>query len=294
MASTSDSALQRRGAFSKSSINDMDRTTVSGENAVLGSAKRPQKGGDAQNSIGAENVCDPMNGGQPFHTAHLGKIPPEIREKIFINLLALPPPFAGPNIAEQCTGTSHKSAANGDNNPSNTSCYHLKESWLKTLQTRRQIYLEAFPVFYGRKSYYVASAEEFISLLKFGHPGAPGPLAFREDGITSLCIKGVVQHIIGTGCGGLEGTVTGICLDHTVISATSSLQGRKILRKISLCMRVGEEGLYLPFLFHLPGFEHGVIDFVDDSHVIIFPTHHSPFRYFLGAEKLLPIVRHVF
>lgn len=250
------------------SMNDMDRTTVPSHNTVLGSATRTQKGNDAENSVGADNDSDPMNEGQPFHTTHLGKIPPEIREKIIINLLALPPPFAGRNIAKQDTGTSHELAANAHDNPSNTPCYYLKNSWLKTLQTCRQVYLEAFPVFYGRKSYYVASADKLISLFEFGHPGAPGPLAFCGDGITSLCVKGVVRYTTGTGWGALEGSITMIGLDDKVISATSKLQGWENLRKISLCMRVGEEDSYLTFLSHLPGLEHGVIDFLDDSHVI--------------------------
>lgn len=152
-------------------VNNMDRTRNPGDDAFLGSATRPQKGDYAENSVGADNDSGLLDEGQPFHTTHVGKIPPEIREKIFINLLALPPPFAGRNIARQDTGTSHELAVNGDNNFSNTSCYHLKNSWLKILQTCRQIYLEAFPVFYGRKSYYAASAEELVSLFRLGHPG---------------------------------------------------------------------------------------------------------------------------
>lgn len=133
--STEISALQRRG---------MDEATVPGDYAVevrgVGRATLAVKGDGVDNSGRADksNGYD-KEGGQPFHTTHLGKVPPEIREKIFINLLALPPPYAGRNISIQDTSTSHASKAGGTQVSSSTPCYHLKKSWLKALQTCRQI-----------------------------------------------------------------------------------------------------------------------------------------------------------
>lgn len=46
----------------------------------------------------------------------------------------------------------------------------------------------------------------------------------------------------------------------------TSFQGWESLRKIYLCMRVGEEIGYIEFLFSLPHMTCGVIEFPDDSH----------------------------
>lgn len=145
-----------------------------------------------------------------------------------------------------------------------------KGSWLRTLQTCRQIYLEAFPVFYGRKSYYTADAQEMVSFFRFGRSGSPGPLAFRGDGITSLCVKGLVQYSSDTTWAHCA-NYSPVYVDSMAISATSRLQGWKNLRRISLCMNFGEEKFYLIFLFRLPGLEHGVVEFLDESHWYVFP-----------------------
>ena len=239
----------------KRSMN-MDKTTVSSDDAVelsdIRSVTRAENGDDAETAMYAGRDSGPGDEGQPFHTTHFGKVPPEIREKIFINLLALPPPYAGRNIAIQV---------------SNTPCYHLKDSCLKALQTCRQFYTEAFPVFYGRKSYYAASAQELVLLLKFGHVGAPGPLAFRRDRITSLCVENLVHTILTfSSTEDLRDDSCSVCLDSTVRSATSTLSGWDNLRKICLCMLAGEETFYIEFLFQLPGMRCGVIEFLDDSH----------------------------
>lgn len=262
-----------------SSMNNMDEAAVSGHGAATDyhacSATLTQKGDNGEDSVGADKDSGHLNEGQSFHTTHLGKIPPEIREKIFINLLALPPPFAGRDIAKQDTNTSHDLAANGHVKSSTTPCYHLKGSWLQTLQTCRQIYLEAFPVFYGRKSYYTANAQELVSLFHFGRSGSPGALAFRGDGITSLCVKGFARHRIDSmwaGCGNYSPQYE----DSPAISAASKLQGWKNLRKISLCMISHEEEAYLKFLFRLPGLEHGIVDFLDESHWYVSPESISP------------------
>ena len=121
-------------------MNGTDKVALSGDGAVTncdaGSATRPQKGNDAENSVVADNDSGLLGEGQPFHTTLLGKLPPEIREKIFINLLALPPPFARRNIAKEDAGTSHEFATNGHDDTSNTPCYHLKRFMIKKTPDR--------------------------------------------------------------------------------------------------------------------------------------------------------------
>ena len=89
-----------------SRMENAHKLTVSDDQARVydaGSATGSQKGDSAENAVGADKDTGSGDGGQPFHTTHLGKIPPEIREKIFVNLLALPPPIAGRDIAKQDT-----------------------------------------------------------------------------------------------------------------------------------------------------------------------------------------------
>ncbi len=269
---------------------DMENITVSGDDAVessdIRSVTRAKNGDDAETAMYADKDSGPGNEGQPFHTTHLGKVPPEIRENIFINLLALPPPYAGRNIAIQDSNISHGSTANEHQTSSNAQCYHLKKSCLNVLQTCRQIYTEAFPVFYGRKSYYAANAQELVLLLEFGHAGAPGPLAFRGDRITSLCVKDLVSTVspIKDAVEVFPDPVQDSCigLDPTVRSATSTFSGWKSLRKICLCMLAGEELFYMEFLFQLPGMRHGVVEFLDNSHWsihLIYPGSEGNIQY---------------
>ncbi len=175
---------------------DMDKITVSSDDTMelsdIRSVTCAKNGDNAETAMSADRDSDPGDEGQPFHTTHLGsKIPPEVREKIYINLLALPPRYIRFEIQWYSTANEHQTS-------SNTQYHHLRNSHLKVLQTCRQIYTEAFPVFYGRKSYYAATGQELVLLFKFGHAGAPGPLAFRGDRITSLCVSNLVRKTISS------------------------------------------------------------------------------------------------
>ena len=81
---------------------------------------------------------------------------------------------------------------------------------------------------------------------------------FRADTITSICVKDlVIKMPIGS-----HKPVE--LLDPLV---PSNLFGNmKSLRKICLCMRVGQELKYLQFLFRIEGLRRGVVNFSDNSH----------------------------
>ena len=212
---------------------------------------------------------------KPFLETRFGGLAPEIREIVFVNLLATPPPDGGRDFRAEQTRII-------DRSPISLSAFvDLKASCLAVLRTCRQIYLEAFPVFYARKFYYLANSQELATFHKFGGYLGVGPRLFRTDTITSLCLKDLVitvprwtPYLIDrltsqfhfANREKLEAERTNQ-LDPKLVLA--DLNDMKSLRKICLCMRVGQEWEYLYFLFRIRGLERGVIDFVDNFHWII-------------------------
>lgn len=209
---------------------------------------------------------------KPFLETGFGGLAPEIRETLFINLLATPPPFGGRDFRVEQTRMT-------DRSPISLSTFvDLKASCLAVLQTCRQIYLEAFPIFYARKSYYLANSQEFATFLRFGGYLGVGPRLFRMDTITSLCLKDLIinrpawtpqqtdapmSRTLTLIREELQAERTNV-LDPKLLIA--GLKEMKSLRKICLCMRVGQEWEYLYFLFETRGLERGVIEFVDNFH----------------------------
>lgn len=203
--------------------------------------------------------------GQPFLTTSLGKLPPEIREKVFFNLLESPPPHAGREVSVP---------------------YHLQASHLAILSTCRQLYLEAFPVFYARTSYYAAGSKELIHLLGLGCPHRPGPEGFRRDKIETLCVKDLaIYECLSEN---LDGRIHPFPqyyydlanrlwndekyweLDSNFRSVVQNMKHWTSLTKVCLCMRAGEELTYISFLTEIPGLERGVIEFLDDHKWILY------------------------
>ena len=218
----------------------------------------------------AENIPNSLTQ-KPFLETGLGGLAPEIREQIFINLLGVPPPFGGRDFrAEQTSGTEEAPI-------SLTTFVDVKKSHFAILQTCRQLYTEAFPKFYASKSYYLASAQDLVILSKYPRFESP----FRLDTINSLCLKNFVVNRPRWD----QQQIDSLIAEHPTLDR-EELQAERInrieeqpfrmkceklrsLRKICLCMRVGEEWEYLKFLFNIDGLKRGVIEFVDDFHWII-------------------------
>ena len=211
-------------------------------------------------------------GPQPFLQTGLGQLAPELRQQIYSNLLATPPPYGGRDFR------SNQAPTVGRPPISLTSFVNLKASCLEVLQTCRQIYLEAFPVFYAGKSYYLANSKDLAQFSRFGGYRKIGPRTFRFDTIISLCLKDLVlvrpmwtpedidslmseRHTFVRE--ELEQELNTDLDDELVLV---DLREMTSLRKICLCMRVGQEWQYLKFLFRIRGFRRGVIDFVDNFH----------------------------
>ena len=200
---------------------------------------------------------DPTLLSRPFLQTGLGRLPPELRAEIYQDLVAAPPTHAGQEVTAksvhaEITGPHRKSTKS-------TTFVHLQASSLAILETCRQIYVEASPVFYARTSYYAANGKELQHLI--------GPYicfdvkrSFRPDMVTSLCLKDV--------------SIQGFSREKSTYPIFLQYGKRLVewrnLRYVYLCMRVGEELQYIEVLFYLiPHFCLGVIVFLDDSRWII-------------------------
>lgn len=209
---------------------------------------------------------------KPFLETGLGGLASEVREMILINLLATPPPYGGREFRAQQTPMI------GQPPTSLKTFVDLKASYLPVLQTCRQVYLEAFAIFYSGRSYYLANSEDLATFAKFGGYQQVGPKRFRFDTITSLCLKSVLANTPRWNSQQIDHLMSQVpSLNRGTLEAERStkLDARlcitdfgemKSLRKICLCMRVGQEWEYLEFLFNMRGFQRGVIDFVDNFH----------------------------
>lgn len=225
--------------------------------------------------IKAEKTLDILNP-KPFLETALGRLPLEIRAEIFVHLLASPPPFGGRDLRVEQNLMDDRQPM------SLTNFIDIKKSCLTVLQTYHQIYLEAFPTFYANKSYYLANAQDLVTFDQFGGYRQVGPRLFQFDKITSLCLKDLVINEPRWNSQQIDDLVSSrfLGLDREVLEAQrtnritfdliiTDFRKMKSLRKICLCIQVGQEWEYLEFLFKIRGLGRGVIDFVDNFHWII-------------------------
>ena len=207
---------------------------------------------------------------KPFRDTRFGRLAPEIRQMIFKNLLASPPAYRGHDFRVA------RESSSGQPPVSLATFVDLKGSYLAILQTCRQIYFEAFPVFYANKSYYIANAQDLRMMLGHRSYLRVKPGLFRLDTITSLCIRNLffketrrkpvaIDYLISRygflNRESLQAERT-ISLDPDLLFV--NFQEMKSLRKICLCMLAGYERECLRFLFNMRGLGHGVIEFMDD------------------------------
>ncbi|KAL9136821.1 MAG: hypothetical protein Q9175_001966 [Cornicularia normoerica] len=215
----------------------------------------------------------------PFRQTTLGKLPPEIRQMIFVELLATPPSYAGYDFA-----TNSSERMNSSTTP--RKFVHIKASWHQVTRTCRQIYNESHSVFFASKTYYLANSQELKRLLDY-HNRTTWKLVFRLDTITALCLNAVVEyHALYT-----KDQLDDLFSDPINVLATLNtrqeleamtfkildfslcyhLRRLKSLRTIGLCIRVGEEMEYVDLLYCVSGMQRGLVDFVDASHWLIRP-----------------------
>ena len=234
---------------------------------------------------------------KPFRKTGLGKLPPEVREIIFVSLIATPPPYAGHDFAINCAGPKDSPSAL-------KKFVHIKASWYRVTQTCRQIYLESYPLFFASESYYLASPQESSHLLDFGCVSSPLiwgcvpddvgcrhglSLHFRCSNITKLCLGGfVTDRSLYT-----KETIDKILSDPTDYRnagrTRQQLEAQTVkdvdmiaclrlsqlpnLNIVGLRMRVGEEMEYVNFMYGVSEMRRGLVEFVDQSHWLIRDQH---------------------
>ena len=207
-----------------------------------------------------------------FRDTRFGRLAPEIRQMIFTNLLASPPAYGGHDFR---AATESKS---GQSPISLATFVDLKGSCLAILRTCRQMHFEAFPVFYANKSYYVANARDLGTMFRHKVYLRVRPGLFRLDTITSLCLRNIVVNKPTWSPKGIDILIAingsfnrerlqaerSIRLDSELLFV--NFQEMKSLRKVCVCILVGQERECLRFLFNIKGLGRGVIEFIDDFH----------------------------
>ena len=238
-----------------------------------GQAKQPARDNAQTVSLAAESH-DTVQ--KPFHQTRLGRLPPELREQVLIELLATPPPYAGHDFA--ATSSRQKTSLKAPQK-----FVHIKASWYHVTRTCRQIYLEAHPLFFASKAYYLASAKESKIFLQ----GIYSRQTFRYETITTLCLKDLVEcsarfskeeidRIFSDPTEYLARSFTRQELeaqtDKQIRASIFVPLGRlKNLKALGLCFSVGEEMEHVNFLYGLTGLMRGLVEFLDPHRWLIRP-----------------------
>ena len=215
---------------------------------------------------------------KPFLQTHFGRMPPELRERVFIELLATPPSHAGHDFTT--ISPAHRKSTTAPQR-----FVHFKASWRQVTQTCRQIYVESRPIFFAAKSYYLAKPQELRMLL--GIRPMLWPPLFWLDSITALCLKDFVRDIpVYTkeqideimsnpndyrSRANTRQQLTERSVKMLNPSFRYSIKHLKNLRTIGLCFLVSEETMYVDLLYCLTDIQKGLVEFVDASHWLIRP-----------------------
>lgn len=137
----------------------------------------------------------------PFSESPLGRLPGEIRDMIYEFVLVAPPSESkrylrvpviaatNSNIASADRSIMTMQSENGSAEPLQSEpAHHIsprKVSYVAILQTCRQIYREAYHIFYAKNAFHLTNAPDLIAFLK-----GIGPA--RRAELTSLHIEGLV------------------------------------------------------------------------------------------------------
>ena len=208
--------------------------------------------------IQAEKAKEP----KLFSKTCFGRLSPELRGKIFSDLLAFRPTFAG---HDHCIKDSHGEFSSLI--PLRSSI-KLNGSYTTVLRTCRQIYFEAFPVLYASRSYCLVNVQDSHHFSGLGLRTSIGSRILRADTITSLCLDNLVLSTRPSCPGALERLYP--TSHHLNREELEDLMKMTSLRKTYLCTRAGQERIYFEFVFDVRGLARGVVDIVDNFFWTIF------------------------
>ena len=222
------------------------------------------------NGLPREKSSD-ETGRKPFRQTHLGRLPLELRQMIYPELLAAPPAFAGHSFATISSNVKASSTAP-------IRYVHIQASYRQVMYTCRQIYEEAYPIFFASKAYFFAKPQDADKFLN--HSVFLSPI-LRLETITALCLSGFVETLplysrenlddifsnpvearrIGTTRQQLE-MQTYKKIWSPIIYGLRSVR-IKSLKTVGLCFHVGQELMYLNLLYGLTDMRRGIVEFVD-------------------------------
>lgn len=231
-----------------------------------------------QKEVGAESTSSKPQP-KPFLDTGLGRLAPEIRRMIFLELLTTAPSNASDDFA--INSSEPKTARKAP-----TKFVHIKASWYQVTQTCRQIYLESHPLFFASKAYYLANPEEMTVFL-VARLWLP---LFPSDTITALCLKNVHEydaHYLQDKLEDMFSVFSDPTYDqvnpftlqkpeakaytYVPCSLCSSFGELKNLKTVCFYFPVGEELVHVNFLFGLTGMRRGLVEFLDARHWLIRP-----------------------
>ena len=217
---------------------------------------------------------------RPFLQTGFGKLPPELREKVYVELLATPPSYGGHDFIS-CSSEVKRSPA------APKKFVHISASWYQVTRTCRQIYLESYTVFFAANSYYLATPRAVENFLKFSGSYFPNYIypflnpILRWDSITAVCFGDLVEvRKMYT-----EEEIEKFISNSPRYGTREQLEARTYknidsiiyyhlgklsnLKTVGLRIRVGEEMLYINVLYGISGFRKGLVEFLDESHWLI-------------------------
>ena len=215
----------------------------------------------------------------PFSESPFGRLPGEVRQMIYECVLVAPSsqPTTYLRVPVMTAPLPDMAAAEtGSTEPSQLTPTYPKNSYVAILQTCRQIYDEAFHIFYARNSFHLPNVPDLIAFVR-----GIGPL--RRAELTSLHIEGLVidrlpsKDLLDRSCLLLNVGLT----EERMLAATGGpaphpdmyneqsiklLHGCKKLSKIILDMEAEEGFFHIIALRRFLGLTRSMICLVDESH----------------------------
>lgn len=216
--------------------------------------------------------CYPIR--KPFLETAFGKVPPEIREKIFADILkvgSLSPLKDG--ISVPMTKVKHDLSGLGSK-PKLSIGPEKSSSCLALLQTCRQIYHESSLLFYAINTVYLSSPEDMLMFLRHLGPVRCGEL--RSLHLENLIIQAPVfsqrdldqfysQRTYPEDVIARFKTLRTEKTHPDAKKAVQLLNKRGNIRKIYLTMRPSETLEYINFFTKVPGCEYSEIEFASPT-----------------------------
>ena len=216
--------------------------------------------------------CYPVR--KPFLETAFGKVPPEVRESIFRNVLtvgSLSPLKDG--ISVQMTKTKNDVSHSGSKSKLSIGP-EKSSSCLALLQTCRQIYHESSLLFYAINTVYLSSPEDMLMFLRNLGPVRCGEL--RSLHLEDLIVQAPVfsQRDLDHFCSRLLYSEDVLARFKTwrreaihpdATKAVQLLNKRDNIQKIYLNMRPSETLEYIKLCTQVPGFRHSEVVFASPT-----------------------------